>query len=353
MGLWSRVTLKGGEAMRQAVMAEPGRIVFQDAAKPVPGPDEVLVRIQRIGVCGSDVHVYHGRHPFTRYPVVQGHEYCGTVEAVGERVEGVVPGTLATGRPQLVCGTCGPCRRGDYHICAVLRVQGFQAPGCAQDFFVIPRDRFIPLPETFSLEQGALVEPVSVGCHSTGRAGGVQGKNVVVFGAGTIGNLVAQVARARGARKVLVVDLSGFRLEKARECGIEWVSNAATEPLSEAAGRAFGKEGFQLAFEAAGSPAALDAAIAHIEKGGTIVILGVFEKRPEVDISVVGEHELRVVGTLMYKHEDYLEAVAFVKSGQIATAPLVTRHFPFDQYLDAYRFIESQGDKTLKVMIDL
>jgi L-iditol 2-dehydrogenase/threonine 3-dehydrogenase len=339
--------------MRQAVMTEPGKIEFGEVQEPKAGPGEILLRIKRIGVCGSDIHVYHGKHPFTPYPVVQGHEYCGVVEAVGEGVEDVKPGTLATARPQLVCGKCGPCRRGDYNVCEELRVQGFQAPGCAQDLFVVPKERFVPLPESLTAEQGALVEPASVGAHSTARASGVSGKNAVVLGAGTIGNMVAQFVRCRGAKNILITDISDYRLEIAQECGIENTSNAGKESLADAVKRVFGTEGFQVAFEAAGVEATLSAAIENIEKGGEIVVLGVFGEKPCIDMSVVGEHELSLIGTLMYKHEDYVEAAQMIAEGKIITEALVTKHFAFEQYPEAYKYIEAQGDKTMKVMIDL
>ncbi|MHC4148140.1 MAG: zinc-dependent alcohol dehydrogenase [Planctomycetota bacterium] len=223
--------------MRQAVMTEPGKIEFCEVQEPKAGPGEILLRIKRIGVCGSDIHVYHGKHPFTPYPVVQGHEYSGVVEAVGEGVKGVNSGTLATARPQLVCRKCGPCRRGDYNVCEELRVQGFQAPGCAQDLFVVPKERFVPLPESLTAEQGALVEPASVGAHSTARASDVTGKNAVVLGAGTIGNMVAQFVRCRGAKNILITDISDYRLEIAQKCGIENTSNAGKESLADAVKR--------------------------------------------------------------------------------------------------------------------
>ena len=148
--------------MKQAIMTAPGKIQIQDITAPTPGPGEVLLRIQRIGVCGSDVHVYHGKHPYTKYPVVQGHEYSAAVEAVGPGVAGLAPGMKVTSMPQIVCGECAPCKRGDYHICDKLKVEGFQAPGCAQELWVTPAAKIVPLPDRFSFEQGALVEPVSV-----------------------------------------------------------------------------------------------------------------------------------------------------------------------------------------------
>jgi len=225
--------------MKQAVMTAPGAIEIRDVAAPVAGPDEVLLRVHRVGVCGSDVHVNHGRHPYTTYPVIQGHEYSATVEALGPGVGGLRVGAKVTSLPQIVCGRCGPCRRGDEHICDSLKVQGFQAPGCAQELWTTAASKVVELPDSFTFEEGALIEPLSVANHAVGRAGNLAGRNVAIVGGGPIGNLVAQVARNEGAR-VLLTDLSPLRLDLANRCGIDLTSNAGTEKLGDASRRAFG-----------------------------------------------------------------------------------------------------------------
>jgi 2-desacetyl-2-hydroxyethyl bacteriochlorophyllide A dehydrogenase len=340
--------------MRQAVMVSPGNIEFNEVPEPESlGAKEVMLKIERIGICGSDVHVFHGEHPATPYPVVQGHEYSATVHAVGRDVTSVKPGMKATAWPQLVCGKCGPCLRGQYNACQELKVQGFQAPGVAQDYFTVPEHRIIAIPDSMSFDQGALVEPAAVGAHSTGRSTGIEGKNVVVSGAGTIGNLVAQFAKARGAAKVLITDISDYRLGIARECGIDGTLNVKSIPYEEGVRDFFGASGYQVGFEAAGVQSSLDALVAHVEKGGDIVILGVYSKNPTVNMYYLGEHELNMFGSMMYRKEDYEEAVQMIDSGKIITAPLISRHFNFEEYLNAYHFIEEKGDRIMKVMIDL
>ncbi|MBM3309984.1 MAG: zinc-binding dehydrogenase [Candidatus Aminicenantes bacterium] len=338
--------------MKQAIMIRPGELEFRDAPVPVLGKGQVLIRVRRIGVCGSDVHVFHGKHPFTPYPVVQGHEFSGVIEKIGKGVTRLRVGTLVTATPQEVCGTCSPCRRGDYHICDRLKVRGFQAPGCAQEWFVTEEAKIVPLPASFSFEQGALVEPVAVGVHSAARAGRLAGRNVAVLGAGPIGNLVGQVARSRGA-KVLITDISDFRLDVAVRCGLKSVSNANTESLAEASRRVFGKAGFDVAFECAGVEAALAAAVETIKKGGTIVLVGVYGEHPRVNLAFAQDRELALVGTLMYQYGDFLKAVRMMKAGEVVTGPLETRHFKFQDYAEAYRFIDVQADKSMKVFIDL
>ena len=338
--------------MKQAVMTSPGVIEFRDVPVPKPGPEEVLIRVRRIGVCGSDIHVRHGRHPFTSYPVVQGHEFSGVIEAVGKRVRGLRPGQKVTATPQIVCGRCAPCRRGDYHICDVLRVQGFQSPGCAQEYFQVRAEQIVPLPGSFTFEQGALVEPAAVGVHTVSRAGTMAGTNVAVLGAGPIGNLVGQVARAAGA-KVLLTDISEFRLEIARKCGLRSVSLAGRETLKDASARVFGAKGFQKAFECAGAESAINEAIDAIQKGGTIVAVGVYGDRPRVNMGLVQDRELTLTGTLMYQKRDFVKAVRLMRSGALVTKPLETTHFPFGDYRAAYDFADREGERSMKIFVDL
>ena len=339
--------------MRQALMTAPGKIEMNDVPAPEAGPGQVLLRIRRIGVCGSDVHVYHGKHPFVKYPLVQGHEFAAVVEAAGAGVGNWEKGMQVTATPQETCGQCRPCRRGQYNVCENLRVRGFQAPGVAQDLYAIEAEKLIALPGGFTPEQGALVEPVAVSAHATRRAGALDGHNVVVLGGGPIGNVVAQACRCRGARKVLITDLSDFRLKVAQDSGIANTSNAARETLAEASRRVFGEEGFDVALEAAGSEETLNQAIGCMDKGGTLLVLGVFGQRPRVDMARVGEHELALIGSMMYQREDYEQAVAWIASGAIQTRPLDSKHFPFERYAEAYEYIERQGEKSMKVFIDL
>jgi 2-desacetyl-2-hydroxyethyl bacteriochlorophyllide A dehydrogenase len=335
-------------------MLSPGVIEFRNAAEPDTLNDhEILLRIKKIGICGSDVHVYHGEHPATPYPVIQGHEYSAVVEAVGKKVSKVKKGMKVTARPQQVCGICRPCKKGQYNACQNLKVEGFQAPGVAQDLFVVPEDRVVVFPDEMSFEQGALIEPTAVGAHATGRPGDLRDKNVVVSGAGTIGNLVAQFAKIRGAKKVLITDVSNYRLNKAKECGINGVLNINETSFNKGIRDFFQEEGFQVAFEAAGVQASLDVLLQFIEKGGDVIILGVYSKNPIVNMYHLGEHELNVYGSMMYRHEDYESAVEMISSGRIITTPLLTENFPFEKFPEAYEFIERQVDEYMKVMIDM
>ena len=340
--------------MRQAILVEPKHIEFKEVAEPKAADltaHQILVNIKRIGICGSEIHSYHGLHPATFYPVVQGHEYSGVVMAVGSEVTACKPGDHITARPQLVCGKCNPCKRGQYNVCEHLRVQAFQADGAAQDFFVVDDDRVAKLPEGMSLDYGAMIEPSAVGAHASNRTD-VKGKNVVVSGAGTIGNLIAQFCIARGAKNVLITDVSDLRLAKARECGIKHTLNITKKTLKEAAQELFGEEGYQVGFEVAGVEVSIRSLMETIEKGCDIVVVAVFAKDPALSMFYLGEHELRLIGSMMYRHEDYLTAIDYVNKGIVNLKPLVSNRFAFEEYDDAYKFIDTHRETSMKVLID-
>lgn len=339
--------------MNQAVMTRPGAIEFREVERPVPGPDEVLIAVKRIGVCGSDIHVYHGLHPYTSYPVVQGHEVAGVAAEVGAAVKGIREGDRVVFMPQVTCGECYPCRHGMYHICDDLKVMGFQTSGAAQEYFAVKAEMVLKLPEYLSLDEAAMVEPVSVAVHALSRAGDVAGKKVVVLGAGTIGNLVAQVARAEGASQVMITDISEYKLDKARQCGIELTINTAQEDLGAAILQHFGPDKADLILECVGVQPTITQAVSNARKGSTIIVVGVFGKKPEVDLGLVQDRELSLVGTLMYQKRDYEKAIDLVAQGKLCLTPMITHRFSFKDYLNAYEAIEASGGEYMKVMIEL
>ena len=339
--------------MLQQYMTAPGIITFREVPTPVPAPGEALLQILRIGICGSDIHVYHGKHPFTPYPVTQGHEVAGRVTALGAGVTGLRVGQLATIQPQVVCGQCYPCRHGKYNLCESLRVMGFQTTGMASTYFAVDAAKVTPLPEGFSCDEGAMIEPLAVGVHAVRQIGDARGLRVAVLGAGPIGNLVAQASRGMGAAQVLITDVSDWRLEKARACGIAHTANARTTDLGEAMLAAFGPDKADIIYDCAGNNASMGQAIACARKGSTIVLVAVFDGPATVDLAVANDHELDIKSTMMYRNEDYLEAIRLVQEKRVALAPLVSAHFAFADYQAAYEHIEAHRETTMKVLIDV
>jgi 2-desacetyl-2-hydroxyethyl bacteriochlorophyllide A dehydrogenase len=340
--------------MKQAVVTEPGKLEFRDVSEPICHWGEVMMEVKVIGVCGSDIHVWHGKHPFTSYPVVQGHEFSGKVVKVGDGVKNIKKGMKITALPQVVCGNCGPCRSGLFNVCEHLAVRGFQATGCASDRYVVPAGSVIPIPDSMTFEQGALVEPLACGAHSTSLAGDLRGKNVLVVGAAAIGNLVAQAARCRGAKKILIGNRSGGRkLKVAEECGLTNTFYIKNESIPDAVKRVFGDEGYQVAIECAGAKEIPKIACETVNKGGIIIVLGVAEGDTPIPMAILNEHQLTIRGSMMYQHTDYAQAVEWIAGGQVITDPLVSKQFKFDKYLDAYKYIDEHSKDIMKVMVTL
>jgi L-iditol 2-dehydrogenase len=337
--------------MKQAVMTSPGQIELRDVPVPSVGPGDVLFRMKRIGVCGSDIHVYHGKHALTPYPVVQGHEVCGVIEKVGAGVRGLKPGDIATIQPQVTCGTCYACTHGAYHICDSLKVMGFQTTGAGSEFFAVAADKVLKLPPRMDLEHGAMIEPAAVAVHALGRAGDIKGLKILVLGAGPIGNLVAQTAKGLGAAAVMITDVSQFRLDLAGQCGVDARVNVAGADLGAAVREQFGESKADLILECVGSQQTIAQAVTVARKGTDIIVVGVFGDKPTVDMGTVQDRELRLIGTLMYREPDWKKAIELVEKGKIQLAPLITDHFDFADYKKAYEYIDGHRERAMKVMI--
>ena len=170
------------DTMIQQVMVGPGKMRFDEVDTPELKPGEVLLKMKRIGICGSDIHVFHGQHPYVEYPLTQGHEVSAQVVKVSEYVEGFKVGQKVTIEPQIYCGKCYSCRNGKYNICENLKVMGFQDVGAASDYFAIDASKVTHLPDNITYDEGALIEPLSVAVHAVNQAGDVKDKKVVVLG---------------------------------------------------------------------------------------------------------------------------------------------------------------------------
>lgn len=339
--------------MLQQVMTAPGVIEFNEVPTPEPQAGEVLIKIQKIGVCGSDIHVFHGKHPFTSYPVTQGHEVSGEVAALGDGVDKFHVGQKVTIEPQVVCGTCYPCRHGKYNLCEELKVMGFQTTGTASTFFAVGQSKVTPLPDSMSFDQGAMIEPLAVAVHAVKQAGDVNGRRVAVLGAGPIGNLVAQTAKGMGAASVMVTDISDLRLDLAKQCGIDFCVNTKDNDFGEAMLEAFGPDKADVIYDCAGNDTTMGQAIQYARKGSTIILVAVFSGMATVDLAVANDKELDIKSSMMYRHEDYVDAIALAAAGKIKLDLLMSKTFRFQEYLQAYQHIDAHRETTMKVLIDV
>ena len=341
------------DTMLQQVMTEPGQISFREIPVPEPGPDQVLVKIKKIGVCGSDIHVYHGTHPYTSYPVTQGHEVSGQIVKVGEYVKDLQEGQKVTIEPQVFCGRCYPCLHGKYNLCEKLKVMGFQTTGTASEYFAVDSSKVTPLPEGMTYSEGAMIEPLAVTVHAAKRFRDLKGAKVVVFGCGPIGILLIQSLKALGAGSILATDISDMRLELAKSLGADFTVNTRDNDYTKALLDAFGPDKADVAYDCAGTDITMDQAIQNARKGSTIILIAVFGKRASVDLAKLNDSELDLNTSMMYRHEDYVDAIRFVNEGKIQLKPLMSAHFPFADYKKAYEYIDDNREKVMKVLIDV
>ena len=337
--------------MIQQVMTEPYKIEFREVDVPSVQEGEVLIRIMSIGICGSDIHVYHGQHPFTKYPVTQGHEVSGEIVEIGKGVTGFEIGQKVTIQPQVVCGECYSCRHGKYNLCENLKVMGFQTTGVASEYFAVDASKVTALPEKMSFDEGAMIEPLAVAVHAIRQAGDVNGKKIAVLGAGPIGILVAQTAKGMGADSVLITDVSDVRLSKAKECGIDYCINTKSVDFNDALLENFGPDKADIIYDCAGNDITMGQAIKYARKGSTIILVAVYAGMANVDLAVLNDHELDLNTTMMYRNEDYLDAIRLVNEEKVLLKPLISKHFAFRDYLKAYEYIEANRETTMKVII--
>jgi len=322
--------------MRLVQILKAGELRIAEGPVPAPGPGEVLIRMGAAGICGSDVHYFfEGRNgPFpVREPFTPGHEASGIVAALGEGVDGLEIGGKAAIHPGLPCGVCPACRAGRENLCGGGIFYGSAARfphlvGFFRDAIVVAARQVVAVADDSpaSLAELAVSEPLAVALHALRRAGSVLGRRVLVTGAGPIGLLAAAAARAGGAQEVAVTDLSPAALERAASFTDGPRVNAAADQ-GFFAGR---QRGFDIAFEASGSPRALETCIACIVSGGTVVQVGTLPPRTEVPTQEILFREISYLGSQRFTGE-FMDAVALIARRRIDVQPLITHSLPLDQ----------------------
>ncbi len=310
--------------MQTLVLETPGRIIAtQTAEPPHPGPGEALVRVRRIGVCGTDLHAYRGRQPFFSYPRILGHELGVEVLAVGPGVTQVRPGDRCAVEPYLNCGTCIACRRGKFNCCRTLQVLGVHIDGGHRERILVPAVK-LHASTRLSLDQLALVETLGIGAHAVSRAGIEPGETVAVLGAGPIGLAVMQFAREAGAR-VIAVDVSPARLEFVRtRLGVDAVVNATTEAIGTRLAALTDGDLPTAVFDATGSAQSMNAAFAHPAPGGRLILVGLTRENVSFSDPELHRRELTVFASRNALPTDFTRIIGLIEAGRIDTTPWIT-----------------------------
>jgi 2-desacetyl-2-hydroxyethyl bacteriochlorophyllide A dehydrogenase len=336
------------ERMRRVVVS-PDSIDVVDAPTPQPMSGEVLVHSVVSGICGSDTHAAHGRHPFIDLPYHPGHEVVGVIAALGPGVDRLEVGQRVTVEPDLPCWDCKQCRRGMQNLCENLRFFGcgYDQGGMA-DYFTIPANRLHVIPDELDYRAAALIEPMSTPVHAVRIAGDVRDKAVVILGAGTIGLLVLAVVRAHGARRVVVTDPLPDKLARASRLGADAVLDARSGDLVAQARAALG-ESADVVFDCVAITPTVRQAVEMASKGGTVVIVGVPADDVNVPLPVVQDHQIRIQGSATYLPEDYAESIRLLVDGDLRVEDIVTAEVPLTRVADAYAL--SSGGEHVKVLV--
>lgn len=339
--------------MKTLVLDRPGHLRLTETAPTPPcGPGEVLVRVRRVGICGTDLHAYRGDQPFFEYPRILGHELGVEIVALGPGAEdlGLSIGDRCAVEPYLNCGACGACRRGRPNCCARLRVLGVHIDGGMQERLAVPAAK-LHRSETLSAEQLALVEMLSIGAHAVRRARVERGEHVLVIGAGPIGLSVMSFARLAGA-DVIAMDTSGSRLTMCRQAlGLDTVVDAKQDPLAQLQTRLSG-ELPTMVFDATGSGRSMTEAFAYTAQGGRLALVGVFQGSITFQDPEFHRREMTVLSSRNATAEDFAAVMRGLESQQLDPRAWITHRFPPEGAADAFSLGVAADTPMLKSILE-
>ena len=340
--------------MLVARLMEPYRFELLERPIPEPGADEVLLKNRYLGVCTSDVQIYHGKHAYAAMPVTMGHEVAGIVEKVGANVTDWKPGDRVVLQPQLFCHQCYPCRTGHFNVCEHLQVIGVHTDGCACEYFSVPAWNLHALPDNVSFRSAALIEPMAVGFGVVRRineVSDIRGKRVCVVGAGTIGNLVAQACKAMGSGPVMITDVLEDKLALARRCGIDWAVNTKNISLSQAVEDCFGADKADIIVDSAANPFVFQSIMDAARKASIVVISGNYKEPVSFDVTQLQRREITLLGHMMYIRQEFDDALEQLSLGKIHTEGLITQEWTLSQYPEAFRFLDEHPEQVVKMVV--
>ncbi|MBP2063521.1 zinc-dependent alcohol dehydrogenase [Streptomyces iranensis] len=335
---------------RRVTVTADGEVTLDRVPRPRPAAGEVRVSTRLIGICGTDVHARRGEHPFISRPYHPGHEAVGVVAETGPGVTSLAEGDRVLLEPNLVCGTCRHCRSGRYNICATLRVIGCQTAGAMADSFTVPAGRLHRVPDGLTDAQAVLVEPLATPVHAVRRAGDLAGSDVLVIGAGPIGLLTALATRAAGARTVIVTDPVAAKRDRALRLGADAAYAPDTPGLPDVVRERLGG-GADAVFDCVSVSASVTQAVQIVEKGGTVMVVGVPQGPSSVPLDLVQDREITVRGSLMYVEEDVRAAVSLLAAGAVPVEEFITATFPLDRADEAFRAAGSPDQMKVLVAV--
>ncbi|MDR3325407.1 MAG: zinc-binding alcohol dehydrogenase family protein [Spirochaetaceae bacterium] len=338
--------------MKVGIVEKPGVLKIAEREEPkVVGPQDVLIQVKRVGICGSDVHIRHGKNPFATYPRVWGHEFVGIVADAGPAVARIKKGDHVVVEPIVSCGRCYACRQGRPNICETLAVMGVHIDGGCQEYIVVPQEKAHRLPAKTPWDEAVLVEPFTIGAQACHRGNVQKGDYVLVMGAGTIGLTAVVNAKLAGA-KVIASDLVDEKLHYAAQCGADWTINPQSQDLFAQVRQISGGMGSNVTIDAVCNQKSFEDAVEITSAAGRVVELS-FNEQPSA-IAPVGiiKKELAICGSRLQTHR-FPIVIDHLEHGRLPLAGFVTKVFPLAEMVEAFDYVDKNNAGVRKVVISL
>jgi L-iditol 2-dehydrogenase len=340
--------VKEGDMMKAIYLTAPNDFEYRDVPEPPIEPHTVRVKVARVGICGSDLKIFSGHNPFARLPLIPGHEFAGVITEVGPEAQAKMGERVAV-RPLTSCNSCEYCAKGEVNHCASLGVLGVHRDGAFADEVIVPDHLLHRLPDDMGWDEAAVAEPVAVAVHNMRRGEVKPGARVLVLGAGTIGLLIALLAKVSGAGTVSITDLSDARLQLARHFGADETLNAKGLDL-RAHAATHGE--YDVVFDVVGNKRTLDDATYAVKPAGRIVLVGVpHEQFEEINVKNIFARELVLTASRMYEPVDFARALTLVAEGKVPVDKLVSLTLPLSEIGEGLRRLHTEPDQTIKVLL--
>ena len=336
--------------MRAVIIEAPANFRVGDAPDPTPRSDEILVRVGACGICGTDLHIIDGESPLARYPIIPGHEFAGEVVAVGDDVPqrttngiaGITVGSRVAIEPNLTCGQCEFCRTGRENLCLRYKAVGVTTGGALAQYVAVPSAKAYLLPDSMSLREAALIEPVSCAVHGMHMLNPKSGDTFLIVGAGTMGLLLLQLAVRGGASRIAMVDVNEQRLARAESLGATRTYTDMQRALKDE------PSGFHCVIDATGVPAVVEQAFMTVKRGGKFMIFGVAPDNARISLSPfrIYNDEITILGSMAVLFS-FQAALDLISAGVINTDAMLTTAFPLQDFSEALKRVRrGEGVKT-------
>lgn len=338
--------------MKAIQVVEPGkmRLIEKEMPRIVHG-NEVLIKVRMVGICGSDMHIYHGTSPVATYPRVIGHEMVGEIAEIGADVTRLTPGDKVVMEPIETCGQCYACKAGRSNVCAKLQVYGVHKDGSFQEYIVLPEHLVHKVDNRLAWEEAVLVEPFTIGAQASWRGDVRAGDYVFIMGAGPIGLCALQVAKIKGAT-CMISDLSDQKLAYAKEVGADYTLNPLRDHVADEINRITGGLGPNVTIDAVCTEKTFEQAVEMTSVAGRVVVLGFGVTPSQIPQFLITKKELTVAGSRLQSGK-FPEVIEWFNSGKINVDSFVSHRFALENFHEAIKLIETKPDQVRKVVLEL